>query len=53
MFEIAQKKANQSLSVGCGGLILTGTQTNPMKNLQKTIQMKFQLVPKFIKDFMK
>ena len=44
IYEIAKKKANQSLSVGCGGLILTGTQTSPQQSTQKTIQMKFQLV---------
>ena len=40
------KKANESLSVGLGGFIISGTETNPKSNVQKTLQMKFQIVIK-------
>lgn len=40
------KKANESLSAGLGGFIISGTETNPKSNVQKTLQMKFQIVIK-------
>lgn len=44
LFEDSKKRANESSNKGYGGLILSGTETNPQQSIQKTIQMKFMLV---------